>query len=781
MTRKNKDELKDNNKSVGGVQLSRRLSAGVQLSRRRLSGVQSIQSSSKQRAQQQQQQQRPSRTLMPPPVASAAATGDQQQQQCSSSAAAVQQLHLNIIKAFYIYQKYVYTKSYLYTLICIYIYTIIDTDNTKKANSLVNNTKKATSLVNNTRRVNSLSKFDSSSLVNNTRRVNSLSKFDYILDEYFNNENDYPYILIPFECSLEDQINKLYIYLKTIGKLFKDTYKTVNPKDFINLSKKEIIPHENELLTTDGGGKKKSLDVAKIRRERIIAAAEKTLKRMNRGEKTLKSKRMNSVFNKYINGCSDLTSNFRLNKTLPLNIIEGIFIQKNKRDLKDELEEDKEEDEENAPDKPDRSKWISNAAQCQGAGLTQECEDKCYLCMIPTPPYTSHIKKCRNWDKPDKLITRECEHILFFNLAYQLDALIGNNVQKTELNKNNYKWSHKLCNGTHKSQACFIDYDSINLRKWFVNETVIKAVIVSILSDPEWQTIIWPNSNSEWCTKKSWPIDVNKISEENSQKLFETIFNNIKNTVEIIVTILNSDTPCSNTQYVVDIPYYTNWDIVVKNGVDSKTFTKVTKVTIKDLKNYVDSNTVVYIAKNNTVVYNIDKNEYPIPESIIYEINTEYNKVIEYENKLSEEKKNIDKRRESAIEDAQSTLNELNKLYTVARKYEILPINLINIVNYVGTNYQEKYDANYNDFIAPTLKDIEAKQQELKMLNTKPRLLFDSNKKLNTLYVNIDDIYNKAITEYNNKIGAINVNLRNIREKFLKDPYYTIINIDQHK
>jgi len=574
--------------------------------------------------------------------------------------------------------------------------------------------------------------------------------------------------------SLKLRKNKIYIYLKTIDNLFKDIFKTVTRKeDFIELIKTENIPRENELLTTDGGGSnssrqsiqprqsvKKPLNFNEIRKAKLIADAKQRTKE-NR-ELTLKSKRMSSsVFNKHINGYSDLLSNFRLNKTLPLSIIQGI---QNKGDLKPDIEDTSDDD-----NTPHRSKWISNAAQCSVAGLGQGCNDRCYLCMIQTPPYTSEIGKCGNWINPNKLITRECEHVLFFNLAYQLNALTtGNIVDNTQLNTRNYKWSHKLCNGTHKSQACFIDYDIIS-NIWFINDSVIKAVLVSILSDLDWQTIIWPDSNSEWCSKHGWLSDVNNISEENIQKLFETILNNIKNTVQNIVNILNLSTPpTTSIQLLPDltIPDYTNWYIEI-NGI-------TVKATIKKLVEYISESSFTRIAKNDKVYTS------PLPSDILYEINTEYNKVIAYENALLQAKKDIEKRRRLAITDANTTLNELNILYASAKDHFIPPILLINILQYTGTginSYQDKYDANFNDNIAPTLKDIEAKKQELKMLKTKPRLLFDSSKELDKLYIEIDDTYNKAITEYNKKIGGINDKLRKIREQFAKPQYNTIINI----
>ena len=593
-----------------------------------------------------------------------------------------------------IIQKYTYIKSNLYTLIRVY------------KNDFKSTSKKAQHL----------------SLGNHK----DLTKFDYIIEEYFQN-NKYSFILLPFRGALETQIMNMYIYLKTL----ETKYKFLKSKVYKSYDLSGGGPQRNPLKTHQP----KSTDAerkAKLKEQRDARRAVTNLKRS--AFKDFKD------FNKQINSYSDLLTDFRRNPTLPPNI--AAYLNASAL-LKDDIDDDEGDDGDgdddantatatnNATNIPNRNKFISNSSQCQGAGLHQGCSDKCYLCMIATPPYKKNNISCPTWPTPiDKILTRECEHKLYFKLAYQLNALVGLTDPVTSLQKNNYDWSHKLCNGTHKSQACFIDYDIVN-NKWIINDEIIKAVIVSILSDNDWQNIIWSNSNSEWLTK-GWPADLNILNIENVEKLFETIHTNIANSIQVMVNILNytENTLESTPQPIIfptPIPEYTSWFVTHDNG------NTLHKITIVDLYNTINKeipqNTIIY--KNNTPCIPIENYKDEI--------------TLQYKNYLAiqEEKKLKRVARNSKINEAYGLAVTTQAKLNANFKDTVFVINpnIHDLKNYEGVNIIEKFHGYYNLVYNSTLLQISRKITESNVIRTAPRLITDSSPQLDRVYKEIDSLY----------------------------------------
>ena len=196
-----------------------------------------------------------------------------------------------------------------------------------------------------------------------------------------------------------------------------------------------------------------------------------------------------------------------------------------------------------------------NTGQCRGAGLkSDDCDDLCYLCLIPVPPNGSkkichtastvnmwlpalsdkirktlsvlpHYSSLKtaweiknppekwrgpHWDEltlVDQIkyrnpnLERHCEHILFFHLALLLGALFKSGNRVTTIQQSNYLWSHMICNSTFKNQVLYITYNqNPSIRKWEVNLPNIQQVTRNILSSDKWQNFIWNNNNNKWTT-----------------------------------------------------------------------------------------------------------------------------------------------------------------------------------------------------------------------------------------------------------------------------------------
>ena len=213
-----------------------------------------------------------------------------------------------------------------------------------------------------------------------------------------------------------------------------------------------------------------------------------------------------------------------------------------------------------------RSTWnTSNQDQCIET-IGENCNDKCYLCLIDTPPTSAYATTNNCGFNPAEInnnfiISKDCEHLLFFDLAYQLGALYGNtlynttavpyaNVQRSRFFRNNYRWSHARCNRNHKSQVAFIkpvkDAAGVLTGNWQLDDDMITSVIVSILIDKKWQNDIWnfrDKSKNQFRASYNWPDNISTatVSPAHITQLVDLLRTNINNTMAPLLNNLNGN------------------------------------------------------------------------------------------------------------------------------------------------------------------------------------------------------------------------------------------------
>lgn len=650
-----------------------------------------------------------------------------------------------ILKADIIMEKYNYVKANLYTLIRIYKGEF--KTHVKHAMSLNTHTTHTTHMAH-----ESLKPRRAKSLTGRSRK--DLSRFDFILDEYFKHDTDHPFILLPFGSELEVQIMKIYVYLYTLENLYDDVYKGIDEDLRKKYDVKDIrVTYNNSV----GGGPKKSMKSKTNKTpEELEAAKEEKRKELVKKRKESKAARTDArsklkeslIFLANVNTLlEEILENYRSNPTLPVNIAKHLGI-----------------DAVNMYASMKRGDFTkSNEDQCHEAGLVEDCEklNLCYLCMVPTPPYS--YAHCTNWKDVHKVLWRECEHILYFKLAFLLNALAGLTLTLTELQSRNYGWSHHLCNGPHKSQACFVDWDGT---KWVINSRIINSVIIGILSDVEWQNYIWTNPNSQW-VKHGWPEDLDKVSVDNVHKLYGALFANITNAVQMVVDILNLP---QGAEFIPDripqipIPDYSEWFISSPDG--SKKSIKIDELYGMLKISQQQASAQIFIFKGtNTTAEDISK--------YTKEIDDEYAAFRAIQDRIKAEKAARRAMIAQAKIVADGVIGQLRLVHKAILDIVVPPLGDTVYKSMEGRTPNEKFKKLYLSFKEITLDPIDAFLKQGTALNKTVRLIIDNASELDTKYKEIDKIYDAINAEVSAKKEGIKLSLNKIFAKIISSAVKT--------